>query len=394
MRLSRIPQRVSNALATLAAWFTCPQGQHFRIFCWLLVTLIVIEGGARLKALTRLMPRTLAYWTVLRMMRSGYWEAAVLVEELSVATLATLPPPADGVLHLTGDSTVTERTGEKQPLARKTRTNEYAPYVFGQALVLVIAQWGRVRVPVRTAVVDPQIKGHQNLLFRQMVKNFIPPAWVKAVIVEADAAFAAKATLKLIAEQRWGYVFGLARTWKLADGTHLRDLARQTTHACYQRYVAHKPDGRRKCYWVFRRTARVRHLGQVTILLSKRRQNDGPTRIKLIVTNLPEETPTGTILSHYHRRWGVEVAFKELKSGLHLGQMQVTKEPRRVERGLLLPVLAYLLLLRLYGREFSTEQGVSIWQLKRRFTEEVYQEQYDRSEHRWRKKLDQYRAAA
>jgi hypothetical protein len=394
MRLSRIPQRVSNALASVAVSFSCPQGQHFRVFCWLLVTLIVSEGGATLKALTGLMPRSLAYWTVLRMLRSGYWDAAFLVDAMSEAVLAALPPPADGVLHLTGDSTVTERTGERQPLARKTRTNEYAPYVFGQALVLMLAQWGCHRVPVRAAVVDPQIPGHQNLLFRQMLQDFVPPTWVKEVVVEAAAAFAAKATLKLIAEQGWGYVFGLARTWKLADGTHLRDVARHTTHGCYHRYVAHKPDGRRKCYWVFRRTAYVRHLGHVTILFSKRRRNDGPQRIKLIVTNLAEATTTGTILSHYHRRWGVEVAFKELKSGLHLGQMQVTKETQRVERGLLLPILAYLLLLRLYGREFSPEHGASLWQLKRRFTEEIYQEQYNRSEHRWRKKLDQYRAAA
>jgi hypothetical protein len=394
MPLSRIPQRVSNALASVAVSFSCPQGQHFRVFCWLLVTLIVIEGGARLTALTRLMPHSLAYWTVLRMMRSGYWDAAFLVDAMSEAVLATLPPPADGVLHLTGDSTLTARTGEQQPLARKTRTNEFAPYVFGQALVLMIAQGGCYRVPVKAAVVDPQITGHQNLLFRQMLQDFLPPAWVKQVIVAADAAFAAKATLKSITDRGWGYVFGLARTWKLADGTYLRDLARHTTYGCYHRYVAHKPDGRRKCYWVFRRTAHVRHLGHVTILLSKRRHNDGPQRIKLIVTNLAEATTTGTILSHYQRRWGVEVAFKELKSGLHLGQMQVTKEPKRVERGLLLPVLAYLLLLRLYGREFSAEHGASIWQLKRRFTEEVYQEQYDRSEQRWRKKLDQYRAAA
>jgi len=138
----------------------------------------------------------------------------------------------------------------------------------------------------------------------------------------------------------------------------------------------------------------VRHLGQVTLLLSKRRRNEGPQRIKLIVPNLTEATTTGTILSHYPRRWGVEVAFKELKSGLHLGQRQVTKEPRRVERGLLLPILAYRLLLRLYGRELSAEYGASLWQLKRRFTEEVSQEHYDRSEPRWRKKLDQYRAAA
>jgi hypothetical protein len=365
MPLSRIPQRVSNALASVAGSFTCPQGQHFRGFCWLLVTLIVSEGGARLKALTCLMPRFLAYWTVLRMTRSGYWDAAFLVEEVSLAVLATLPPPADGVLYLTGDSTIPARTGAHQPLARKTRPNEYAPYVFGQALVLVIAQWGRYRVPVRAAVVEPTIKGHQTLLFRQLLQDFVPPAWVKRVIVEADAAFAAKATLTSITDRGWSYVFGLARTWELADGTHLRDLARHTTHACYQRYVAHKPAGRRKCYWVFRRTAHVRHLGHVTILLSKRRRNDGPQRIKLLVTNLHEAT-TGTILSHYHRRWGVEVTFKELKSGLHLGQMQVTKEPRRVERGLRLPVLAYLLLLRLYGREFAAEHDASIWQLKRK----------------------------
>jgi transposase len=111
------------------------------------------------------------------------------------------------------------------------------------------------------------------------------------------------------------------------------------------------------------------------------------------VTNLTEAT-TGTILSYYHSRWGVEVTFKELKSGLHLGQMQVTKEPDRVERGLLLPILAYLLLLRLYASELTLEKGASIWQLKRRFVEDVYQEHFDRSEQRWRKKLDQYKAAA
>src|SRR5262247_1822968 len=102
MRLSRIPQRVSNVLAPLAASFPCPQGQHFRIFCWVVVTLIVIEGGATLKGLARLMPRRLAYWSVLRLLRSGSWDATGLVTELGTMVLRSLPPPADGVLHLTG----------------------------------------------------------------------------------------------------------------------------------------------------------------------------------------------------------------------------------------------------------------------------------------------------
>ena len=42
---------------------------------------------------------------------------------------------------------------------------------------------------------------------------------------------------------------------------------------------------------------------------------------------------------------------KELKSGLHLGRMQVSQDAERVERSVVLPVCAYLLLVHLYGTE-------------------------------------------
>jgi hypothetical protein len=56
--------------------------------------------------------------------------------------------------------------------------------------------------------------------------------------------------------------------------------------------------------------------------------------------------------------------------------------------------MAYLLLLRLYGKEMNPNQGFTIFQLKRRFCEEARQEQLDRSEAKWRKKLGQLRAVA
>ena len=74
--------------------------------------------------------------------------------------------------------------------------------------------------------------------------------------------------------------------------------------------------------------------------------------------------------------------------------MQVTKEVARVERSVLLPVMTYLLLLRLYGREAATRQEVSLFQFKQRFTTDVFAEQLNRSEQKWRKKLDQLRLAA
>jgi hypothetical protein len=52
------------------------------------------------------------------------------------------------------------------------------------------------------------------------------------------------------------------------------------------------------------------------------------------------------------------------------------------------------LLLRLYGKELDPDQGFTIFQLKRRFCDQAWQEQLDRSEAKWRKKLDEYKAAA
>lgn len=144
---------------------------------------------------------------------------------------------------------------------------------------------------------------------------------------------------------------------------------------------------------MFVRRAELKLLGDVTILLSRRRRNCGPRNVKLIVTNL--DSPSATqILSTYSRRWSVEVCFKELKSSLHLGEMQVTREPQRVVKALLLPALAYLLLLRLYGKEIEPGKGSSLTALKQRFVEETCKERLEPSDARWRRKLDQLRAAA
>ncbi len=294
------------------------------------------------------------------------------------------------MLHIVGDATLKGTRGEQHPLRRVARINEHAQYCFGFEVVLLIASWERFRVPVAVAVIDPQQQGHQNKLFRQMLEEFVPPGWVQQVIVEADAGFAATETLKLIEQIGYGYVFAVARTRKFSDGRHLKDLVQHLPRIAYRRVKSVKPDGRRRDYWVYACRRKLHGLGEVTILLSKQRRNYGPKRTKIIVTNL-RGVSAGDILSHYARRWGVEVTFKELKSGLHVGQMQVTKEARRVRHSVALPVLAYIVLVRLYAKE---EAHFSVFKFKQRFATEVYQEQLTRTEQKWRTKLDQYRLAA
>jgi len=392
MRLRSIPQKVANRLAPYRASFKCTQAQHFNLWCWLLVTLI-ISGSGQIKALTRYMPSRLAYWTTLRMIRAQVWDEQALLDLMVADTLYTLPEPKDGELNLIFDTTRKEKTGEKQPLAFTTKMGKFEPYIFGHTVLLLMAQWGCFRLPIAVRVLDPKIRGHQNILVRAMLRKFQPPAWCRRVIVEADAGFAAKKTLGLIAELGYFYVFALPRTWKTADGKHLSNIARHTTKSCYRRVASYKPDGRRRDFWIFRSEAKLSVLGDVTLILSKRRFNDPPHKIKLLVTNLPQAS-TGEILSYYARRWAVEVTFKELKSGLHLGQMQVTKKEERIQRSVALPVMAYLLLLRLYGLELEPEQGVSLFALKQRFMAEAYEGQINRIEARCKQKLECYKRAA
>jgi hypothetical protein len=90
----------------------------------------------------------------------------------------------------------------------------------------------------------------------------------------------------------------------------------------------------------------------------------------------------------------MELTIKELKSGLHLGQMQVTKESKRVERSVTLSVLAYLLLVRLYGQDEACPPAGSLFKLKERFIGEVAQDAVRRTELKWQRKWKQFKDVA
>jgi hypothetical protein len=77
------------------------------------------------------------------------------------------------------------------------------------------------------------------------------------------------------------------------------------------------------------------------------------------------------IVMIYLRRWPVEICFKELKSGLGLGQAQVTKDPATVERSGAVTLMAYLVLLRLQATHIKPGTAWSIFALKQRFAWEI-----------------------
>lgn len=392
-RCTCVPRTVYDFLYPLKPLFRCTQARHFVIFCWLLVAIIRDPGAGTLKGLCPYLPPHLSYWALIRMLRSGKWDAQVVMTGIAEKVLRSLPPAADGQLYLIGDTTHKPKRGRKHPLGHVTRQSESASYTFGFDMVVLVASWDCFRIPIAIATIDPERKGHQNLLFRQMLRAFEPPAWLREVVVVADAGYPANATLQLITDLQWTYVFAMPRTRKFTNGTYVRDFVQYLPQSLYRRRATYKPDGKRQDYWVFMRQAALPQLGDVTIVLSKKRRNYGPKRVKIIVTNLLDASASA-ILSHYAVRWGVELTIKELKGGLHLGRMQVTEDADRVERSIVLPVCAYLLLVHLYGQEEAPPKAWSLFQLKQRFTEVFMQDQMKRVEQKWGRKWGKIKEAA
>lgn len=379
LQITRLPDEVKRFLLPLKPLFSY---RHFLVFCWLMVAQLICFEKATFKALGRYTPKHVAWWHLRRLVACSRWPWEQVLEWLVTQTLAVFPPPRDGVLYLVVDSTLKGKRTKKNPLVKKGRFNEYAPYTFGLHTVLLIAQWDIYRVPLAFRLVQPKkSKGYrsENALFREMLEDLILPPWCKMVIVVADAAYASRANLKAIQARRWFFVIAFPRTWKLANGQYLRDIVTHLPLHYYRhaRVPPLIPQARGRVFWPFAKRAQLCHVGDVTVILSRRRRNHSPKQTKLLVTNLPLATAR-MIVAIYLRRWPVELCFKELKGAMGLGQPQVTKEAARVERSVAVAIMADLLLLRLRTEQVRPGTSWSTFALKQSFAWEIGAQQLKR----------------
>jgi hypothetical protein len=380
IRITRLPEEVARLLVPLKPYFSY---RHYLVFCWLLVAHLVCFEKATLQGLARYIPGHIAAWHLRRLLAAGRWQWARVLEWLVSQALSAFPPPRDGVLYLVVDSTLKGKRTKHNPLAKKGRLNEYAPYTFGLQVVILIAQWDVYRVPLAFRIVKP--KGSkdyrsENARFREMLQEVVLPAWVKRVVVVADAAYPSRANLQAIQARQGFFVLAFPRTWKLANGQHLRDLVTHLPIHYYRqvRVSLLVPTARRRVFWTFAKRAELRQAGDVTVVLGRRRRNESPKHTKLLVTNLPQATAHLTV-ALYLRRWPGELCIKELKGVVGLGQHQVTKDAARVERSVAVAFMAYLLLLRLRAKQIKPGTSWSAFTLKQQFAWEVGARQIKRA---------------
>ena len=351
------------------------RSRHRLIFCWLIFMQAVSPGRKTLEEMARWTPATLTAWRCGRLLTAAYWNVHLLVSWLAQDLVATLPPPTRGVLYLFGDGSHADKRGTKNPVVQQGRISQHHPWFFGLRFVLLMAAWDDYRLPVGFRLMLP--KRHagdrsENALFREMLGAFVPPRWAKLVIVGGDAAYGSKANrdmgkarAKADSTRRWGFVFAIARTWKTVAEQSLKNLVTHIPHKYYQCTRVPRAHGRkgRKTFGTYSTRLCLRHVGDVTVVLSKKGRNVSPQQTQILGTNLAELTPSQVVCLS-HKRWAIELRNWELQSGLGLGEHQVSGDTNRRENSVGIAVLAYLLVLRVCHHEIVPGKPWSIFQLQ------------------------------
>jgi hypothetical protein len=351
------------------------KSHHRLMLCWLIFIQAVHPGRKTLQEMARWTPLSITSWRFSRLLKATYWNVHLLVSWMAQDLIAALPPPSNRIIYLIGDGSQADKRGAKNPVAQKGRKSKYHPWFFGIRFVLLIVAWDGYRIPVGFRLILPKRhQGYQNenALFREMLSEFIPPSWAKLVIVSGDAAYGSKANMKMVKdrdkvddERCWGFVFAIARTWKTVDEKMIKNLVTHLPRHLYQRtWIPKDIEGQgRKTFWTYGKRLCLSHVGDVTVVLSKKGRNLGPKKTKILVTNLPELTPR-QVVSIYQKRWAIELVNWELKSALGLGQHQVSGDEKRSENSVGIAVLAYLFLVRACHHEIIPGRSWSIFQLQ------------------------------
>jgi hypothetical protein len=376
--------------------------RHRLLLYWLVFMQAVHPGRKTLEEMARWTPAAITAWRFGRLLKAAYWNVHLLVSWLAQDLLATLPAPANGILYLFGDGSHADKRGTKNPVAQKGRTSQHHPWFFGLRFVLVMAAWDGYRVPVSFRLILPKCHDDyrsENALFREMVSEFVPPHWAKLVVVGGDAAYGSQDNIRMVQDRgkadgarRWGFVFAIARTWKTVEDKSIKNLVTHIPQKYYQRtQVPREPAGKgRKTFWTYSTCLCLRHVGDVTVVLSKRGRNVGPKQTKILVTNLAALTPS-QVVGIYQKRWSVERAHWELKSGLGMGAHQVSGDKDRSEKSLGIAVLAYLFVLRVCHHEIIPGKPWSMFQLQHALRLRVMTNQV---EHKMKVKMAKTRKAA
>jgi hypothetical protein len=286
------------------------------------------------------------------------WDAPELLRQKALDTLRELGWRAGELVHLILDDTQQRKRAKQMAAVSKLFLHAEKVYATGHTIVGCALLYRGVVIPYavrlwaneefcaqsqKPGAADAPVEFQKiTAIAAQMVADFSLPGKLK-VIVLFDAYYLCPVVTRACEAQKFGYVGVAKRNRNFFP--HGRDRDKRKVGRYGANVLA--KDGRQvsvegKKHRLAERVGRLSRLGQVKLVFSRRPGERG--WIAMATNQL--RWGMKTVLTHYLKRWGIEVFWKTSKQNLGLGDYQFLRY-RAVERYLHLVLIAHLLLTHL-----------------------------------------------
>ncbi len=286
------------------------------------------------------------------------WNAPQLLQETALDELHRLGCQPGDSLYLVLDDTQKRKRGKLMAAVSKIFLHAEKVYANGHTILAAAWVYRGVALPCAVrlwASRDACRKSRSEpdpidrLDFRTLtgmaadvVTGLQVPVGVRPIVL-FDSYYLCHEVAQACDRRGWKYVGVAKKNRNFFPDGRPRDRRKLGT---YGREVLRR-DGRPvkvrgKDYRLAERVGHLKHLGRVKLVFSRRPRDAAWV---CLVTNETRWSQT-TVLSHYLRRWGIEVFFKASKQNLGLGDYHLLRY-RGIERYLCLVLIAHLLLTHL-----------------------------------------------
>lgn len=353
-KISRFPFFGKRFFKRARKLIGCCQFSHF----WRLVILIAADSERHSLSRCAEVVGNRTRQAISFFLTQADWNAPELLRQKALDTLRELGWQAGELLHLILDDTQQRKRAKRMAAVSKLFLHAEKVYATGHTIVGCALLYRGVVIPYAVRLwanekfcAQSQKRGSADgpLEFQKitamaagMIAEFSLPGQAKAIVL-FDAYYLCPAVVRACEARQFAYV-GVAKRNRnfFPDG---RDRDKRKVGRYGANVLA--KDGRPvtvqgKKHRLAERVGRLSKLGRVKLVFSRRPGERG--WIAMATNQL--RWGVKTVLTHYLKRWGIEVLWKATKQNLGLGDYQVLRY-RAVERYLHLVLIAQLLLTHL-----------------------------------------------
>jgi hypothetical protein len=331
---------------------------HFDHFWRVVILLASLQEGRNLSKLEDATNERRSRQAISNFLTLAEWNAPELLQQTTLDQLQRLGYRPGDKLYLVLDDTQKRKRGKLMAAVSKIFLHAEKVYANGHTILGAALVYRNVILPcaVRLWASRESCRKSQSepdpidrLPFRTLtgmaadvVTGLQLPEGARPIVL-FDSYYLCHEVAQACEQRGWNYV-GVARKNRnfFPDGrprdrrklgTYGREVLRRDGHSVSVRGKKHR---------LAERVGHLKHLGRVKLVFSRRPRDAAWV---CLVTN-ETRWSMSTVLSHYLRRWGIEVFFKMSKQNLGLGDYHLLRY-RGIERYLCLVLIAHLLLTHL-----------------------------------------------